>query len=224
MSTVLFVVTAARSWTLSDGSTHPTGYWAEELLTPHRLLTEAGHSVVFASPGGVAPVADEASLSDDDGARAAISAIAGLQSPLRLEEVDLGTIDAVFYPGGHGPMEDLAVDATSGALLSDALEAEKPVALVCHGLAALLAARRADGALVAAGRTVAAFTDEEERQGGLADKAPWLLETTLRKHGVTVDAAEPWADHLVEDGNLVSGQNPQSSASVARALLRRLPA
>ncbi|WP_203135953.1 type 1 glutamine amidotransferase domain-containing protein [Microbacterium sp. JZ31] len=224
MSNVLFVVTGARSWTLSDGSTHPTGYWAEELLTPYRLLTEAGHDVVFASPDGVPPVADEGSLTGDDKARDAIAAIPDLQSPRRLDEVDLAEIDAVFYPGGHGPMEDLAVDATSGALLADALEADKPVALVCHGLAALLAARRTDGTLVAAGRTVTAFTDEEERQGGLAEKAPWLLETTLREQGVTVDTAEPWADHLVEDGNLVSGQNPQSSASVARALLRRLEA
>jgi putative intracellular protease/amidase len=224
MSTVLFVVTGARSWTLSDGTSHPTGYWAEELLTPYRLLTDAGHEVVFATPGGVAPVADEGSLAADEDARDALAAIEGLQAPRRLDDIDLAAFDAVFYPGGHGPMEDLASDPTSGALLAEALETDKPLALVCHGLAALLAARRENGSLAAEGRKVAAFTDEEERQGGLADKAPWLLESTLRAQGVRVEAAEPWADHLVEDGALVSGQNPQSSASVARALLSRLGA
>ncbi|MGW9112250.1 type 1 glutamine amidotransferase domain-containing protein [Microbacterium sp. NPDC055683] len=218
MSTVLFVVTGARTLTLSDGSAHPTGFWAEELLAPYRLLVEAGHDVVFATPGGVAPVADSASLAEGDAA--ALAAIPGLARPRRLD--DVGAFDAVFYPGGHGPMADLATDAVSGALLSQALDAGIPTALVCHGLAALLAATREDGALAAAGRTVAAFTDAEERQGGLGERAPWLLEKALRDRGVVVDAAEPWADHVVVDGPLVTGQNPQSSASVARALLERL--
>lgn len=222
MSTVLFVVAGARTWTLSDGTAHPTGYWAEELLAPYRLLVGAGHDVAFATPGGVVPVVDEGSIADDEEARAALAAIPGLQRPLVLAEVDPGAFDAVFYPGGHGPMEDLARDAASGALIVRALDAGTPLALVCHGVAALLAAKRSDGALAAAGRTVAAFTDEEERQGGLAPKAPWLLESTLRDGGIAVDAAEPWADHVVEDGALVTGQNPQSSASVARALLARL--
>lgn len=223
MSAVLFVVTAARTWTLSDGTAHPTGYWAEELLIPHRLLTEAGHTVAFATPGGVAPVADEASLGDEaEEIRSALAAIAGLSDPLRLEDVDLSTYDAVFYPGGHGPMEDLSRDAASGALISQALNADLPLALVCHGLAALLAATGEDGAAAAAGRRVAAFTDAEEIQAGLADRAPWLLESTLRERGIVVEAADPWSDHVVVDGNLVTGQNPQSSGSVARTLLERL--
>jgi putative intracellular protease/amidase len=223
MSTVLFVVTAARTWTLSDGTAHPTGYWAEELLTPYRLLTEAGHTVVFATPEGLAPVADEASLGDDAAeVRSSLAAIGGLQRPLRLEDVDLSRYDAVFYPGGHGPMEDLSQDATSGGLISRALDADLPLAMVCHGLAALLAATGEDGAAAAAGRRIAAFTDAEEAQGGLADRAPWLLESALRERGIVVDVAEPWADHVVVDGSLVTGQNPQSSASVARALLERL--
>jgi putative intracellular protease/amidase len=225
MSTVLFVVTAARHWTLSDGTAHPTGYWAEELLTPYRLLTEAGHTVVFATPGGVVPVADEGSLSgeDADELRAALSSIPGLHAPLRLDEVDLSAYAGVFYPGGHGPMEDLAHDPVSAALLTRALDDGLPLALVCHGLAALVPAVREDGTNTAAGRRVAAFTDAEETQGGLADRAPWLLESTLRARGVVVEAAEPWADHVVVDGNLVTGQNPQSSGSVARALIERLP-
>jgi len=226
MATVLFVVTSARTWTLSDGTAHPTGYWAEELVTPYRLFTEAGHDVVFATPGGVAPVADEGSLSPDanggEDLRPAIAAIEGLSTARPLDEIDLAAYDAVFYPGGHGPMEDLSRDEESGALLARALDEDLPLGLVCHGLAALVAAKRADGSLAAAGRRVTAFTDEEERQGGLAGKAPWLLESTLREGGLVVDGAEPWADHVVEDGALVTGQNPQSSASVARALLERL--
>lgn len=223
MSTVLFVVTSARTLTLADDTAHPTGYWVEELLAPYRVLTSAGHRVEFATPDGAAPVADEASLGADeaerDELRGALAAIEGLSAPQRLDETDLARYDAVFYPGGHGPMADLAADQASGALITRALDADLPLAVVCHGVAALLAAKRADGALAAAGRTVAAFTDAEELQGGLGDRSPWLLETALREGGVVVDAAEPWADHVVVDGNLVSGQNPQSSESVAQALL-----
>ena len=223
MSTVLFVVSAARTWTLSDGTAHPTGYWAEELLTPYRLLTEAGHSVVFATPGGMTPVADEASFgSEGESERAALAGIQGLAAPLSLDDADLSAYDAVFYPGGHGPMEDLWRDAASGALLTSALDAQKPVALVCHGVAGLLAAVRPDGSLTAAGRQVAAFTDEEETQAGLAPLAPFLLESALRERGVVVETAQPWADHVVTDGNLITGQNPQSSGSVAQALLAQL--
>lgn len=223
MSTVLFVVTSARTLTLADGTAHPTGYWAEELLAPYRVLTAVGHRVEFATPGGSVPVPDEASLGGDEATRGelrtALAAIDGLSAPLRVEDVDLARYDAVFYPGGHGPMADLAVDEASGALITSALDRDLPLAVVCHGVAALLAAKRTDGTLAAAGRTVAAFTDAEELQGGLGDRSPWLLESALRDGGVVVDAAEPWADHVVEDGNLISGQNPQSSGSVGRALL-----
>lgn len=226
MSTILFVVTSARTLRLADGTAHPTGYWAEELLTPHRLLTAAGHQVEFATPGGVTPVADEASLGAEgakrEQLRTALAAIEGLSNPVSLDEVDLDRYDAVFYPGGHGPMADLAADEASGALIVGALNAEVPLAVVCHGAAALLAATRADGTLAAAGRTIAAFTDAEEMQGGLGDRAPWLLESALREGGVIVDGAEPWADHVVADGSLVTGQNPQSSESVAEALLAQL--
>lgn len=117
MSSVLFVVTGARTWTLADGTAHPTGYWAEELLVPYAALTAAGHEVHVATPGGVAPVADPASLSDGDADE--ISRIAALSSPLVLADVDAASFDAVYYPGGHGPMEDLAVDPDSAALIAE---------------------------------------------------------------------------------------------------------
>lgn len=220
MSTVLFVVSAARTWTLSDGTEHPTGYWAEELLAPYRLLTAAGHDVVFATPGGVEPVADAASLSDGDADE--LAAIPGLAAPLTLADVDSADYAAVYYPGGHGPMQDLAVDADSAALIAATVAAGRPLAAVCHGLAALLPARTVDGEPVVAGRRITGFSDEEERIGGLADRAPFLLETSLRSLGADVVVTDPWSDHTLVDGQLITGQNPQSSASAARALIAAL--
>ncbi|WP_431826357.1 type 1 glutamine amidotransferase domain-containing protein [Microbacterium algeriense] len=220
MSSVLFVVTGARTWTLTDGTAHPTGYWAEELLVPYRALRDAGHTVSFASPGGVTPVPDAGSLGDGDAA--AIAAVDGLDAPLVLADVDAAAYDAVYYPGGHGPMQDLAVDEDSAALIAATIAGGRPLAAVCHGLAALLPARTATGEPLIAGRRLTGFTDAEERLGGLADRAPFLLESELRARGAEVDIAAPWSDHTVVDGLLITGQNPQSSASAAAALLAAL--
>ncbi|GAA3203152.1 type 1 glutamine amidotransferase domain-containing protein [Actinocorallia longicatena] len=226
MSKILFVVTGARHWTLNDGTEHPTGYWAEELLAPFRAFTGAGHEVVFATPGGVEPVADQGSLAPEanggEDPAPGLAAISGLAKPLKLEEADLGDYDAVFYPGGHGPMEDLAVDSASGALLTAALESGKPLGVVCHGPAALLAARNADGTSPFAGRKITAFSNEEERQAGLAAKAPWLLEDRLNEIGADVRTGAPWTPHVIVDRNLVTGQNPMSSAPLAAELLKKL--
>ncbi|GAA1948752.1 type 1 glutamine amidotransferase domain-containing protein [Nocardioides panacihumi] len=226
MSKILFVVTGATHWTLKDGTQHPTGYWAEELLTPYRTITGAGHEVQFATPGGVVPVADGGSLApeNNDGVdvRPALDAIAGLKSPQKLEDVRLSEYDAVFYPGGHGPMEDLAVDPVSGRLLTEALDSGKPLGVVCHAPAALLAAVREDGKPTFAGRRITAFSNAEEAQGGLADKAAWLLEDRLRDLGIEVTVGEPWASHVVVDGNLITGQNPGSSGDLATRLVALL--
>lgn len=220
MSTVLFVVTAAHTWTLNDGAAHPAGFWAEELLTPHRLLTAAGHKVLFATPGGMAPIADVGSLGEGDAD--AIAAITDLSTPLVLADVDSADFDAVYFPGGHGPMQDLATDPASAALIEATIDAGRPLAAICHGLAALLHAHTTDGKPVIAGRALTGFSDEEERIGGLADRAPFLLESALRVLGAEVRVAAPWSDHVVVDGALITGQNPQSSASVARALMSAL--
>lgn len=220
MSSVLFVVTGARTWTLTDGTAHPTGYWAEELLVPYRALRDAGHTVSFATPGGVTPVADAGSLGDGDAA--AIAAVDGLDAPLVLADVDAAAYDAVYYPGGHGPMQDLAVDEDSAALIAATIAGGRPLAAVCHGLAALLPARTATGEPLISGRRLTGFTDEEERLGGLADRALFLLESELRARGAEVDIAAPWSDHTVVDGLLITGQNPQSSTSAAAALLAAL--
>ncbi|MFE5213873.1 MULTISPECIES: type 1 glutamine amidotransferase domain-containing protein [unclassified Streptomyces] len=230
MSKILFVMTGADRWTLADGTLHPTGFWAEEAVVPYRALKAAGHEVVVATPGGVVPPVDRASLAAEvnggqekaDELARALAEMTELATPVKLAEVDLADFAAVFYPGGHGPMEDLAVDAESGRLLVAALDSGRPLGVVCHGPAALLAAVRADGTNAFAGYRAAAFTNEEEIQGGLADRAAWLLQDRLTEAGVDVRAAEPWAPHVVVDRNLVTGQNPASSAAVAGELLKRL--
>lgn len=231
MSNVLFVVTGARHWTLSDGTQHPTGYWAEELVAPYRAFTGAGHEVTVATPGGVQPVVDEASLAPDvnggqDGAdemRAALTGIPQLQSPLRLEDVDAAAYDAVFYPGGHGPMEDLAVDASSAAVLTSTLASGKPLGIVCHAPAALLATGTG-GTSPFSGYRLTGFTNAEEAQAGLADKAPWLLQDRLVALGCDVVEGEPWAPNVVVDRSLYTGQNPASSGPLAERMLQDLPA
>ncbi|MFI6848081.1 type 1 glutamine amidotransferase domain-containing protein [Kitasatospora sp. NPDC050467] len=230
MSKILFVVTGATYWTLADGTQHPTGFWAEEAVAPHEAFTAAGHEVTVATPGGVVPTVDQGSLAPavnggpEGAARiaAGLEAFAGLRHPVKLEEVDLADYDAVFYPGGHGPMEDLAVDPVSGRLLADTLASGKPLGVVCHGPAALLAATRADGTNAFAGYRLTGFTDAEETQAGLADKAKWLLQTRLVEAGTDFQEGEPWAPHVIVDRNLVTGQNPASSAPLAAELLKKL--
>jgi putative intracellular protease/amidase len=230
MSKILFVMTGADQWTLADGTQHPTGYWAEEAVAPYEAFKAAGHEIVVATPGGVVPTVDKGSLAAEvnggqenaDRIAAVLASAAELQAPVRLDEVDLDDYAAVFYPGGHGPMEDLAVDADSGRLLARALESGKPLGVVCHAPAALLAATKADGSNAFAGRRVTAFTNEEETQAGLADKAKWLLQDRLTEAGVQVEVAEPWTPHVIVDGNLVTGQNPASSAPLATELLKKL--
>ncbi|MGP3776533.1 type 1 glutamine amidotransferase domain-containing protein [Streptomyces sp. SDT5-1] len=230
MSKILFVVTGSDHWTLADGTRHPTGFWAEEAIAPYDVFKKAGHEVVVATPGGVVPTVDAGSLAPEfndgqenaDRMAAAVAANAELASPVKLEEVDLADYDAVFYPGGHGPMEDLSVNADSGALLTRALDSGMPLGIVCHAPAAMLAATKDDGGNAFAGYDVAAFTNAEEAQAGFADKAAWLLQDRLTEAGINVRVGEPWAPHVIVDRNLVTGQNPASSAPLATALLEKL--
>ncbi|MFJ9808755.1 type 1 glutamine amidotransferase domain-containing protein [Streptomyces sp. NPDC101158] len=230
MSKILFVMTGADHWTLADGTEHPTGFWAEEAAAPYEAFTAAGHEVVVATPGGVVPTVDQGSLAPEvnggqDGAdriAAILDSFTELKNPIRLEDVRLDDYAAVLYPGGHGPMEDLAVDATSGRLLVDALASGRPLAVVCHAPAAFLAAVAEDGTNAFAGYRVAAFTNAEETQAGFADKARWLLETRLVEAGLDVRVGEPWAPNVVVDRNLITGQNPASSAPLAAEVLKKL--
>ncbi|MCX9191058.1 type 1 glutamine amidotransferase domain-containing protein [Carbonactinospora thermoautotrophica] len=229
MSTVLMVVSASNYWTLADGTRHPSGYWTEELVVPHRAFREGGLNVVVATPEGIAPTADPASLTPEmnGGDEAKVAEMrayldkisAELAKPARLEDVDPAAVDALFIPGGHGPMEDLARSEALGALLVRLLDDGKLVSAVCHGPAGLLSARREDGTWAFNGYRVTAFTNVEEGQVGFADKASWLLEDRLRSEGGVFEAGEPWQPYVVVDRTVVTGQNPASSEPLAAKVI-----
>jgi len=233
MSNILMIVTGADLLTMKDGSEHPTGFWAEELVTAHRDLVAAGHAVTIATPGGVTPTVDRGSLDPAvvgsqatvDDLDAYLASIADeLDGAVPIADIDAGDYAAVVLPGGHGPMADLAFDAATGRVLVAANAAGIIIAPFCHGPAALLSAKLADGSNAFAGRRLTVFTDEEERTGGTGENTPWWVESELRDRGAVIDSAAPWSDHVVVDGNLITGQNPQSSASVARRVLEALAA
>lgn len=225
MPSVLFVVTAATKWTLNDGSSHPTGYWGEELAEPHRIFSERGFEITLATPGGVAPTLDMGSVRfptpKTRRVRAYLETIEPqLAAPLPLEDVDQSKYDIVFYPGGHGPMEDLATDETSGRLLTERLHSGRPLALLCHAPAAMFAAREEDGSWPFAGYRVTALTNLEERTNPASRKAKWLLETRLKEEGADfVHARIPLTPFVAVDRNLYTGQNPMSSEKLAERVI-----
>ncbi len=230
MAEILFMMTGSDHWTLKDGSQHPTGYWAEEAVTPLEAFKAAGHRVIVATPGGVVPPADPASLAPganggDEGAarmRTAVEQSPEFARPVVLADVDPTAYAAVYVPGGHGPMEDLAVDPDAGRVLTEALDAGLPVGIVCHGPAALLAATQQDGSNPFAGYGITCFTDKEEELAGTAFVAPWLLETRLKQLGLRIENGAPFRPHTIRDRNLYTGQNPSSSAPLADELIRAL--
>ncbi|WP_129788660.1 type 1 glutamine amidotransferase domain-containing protein [Promicromonospora panici] len=231
MPKILMVISAANSLRLADGTPHPTGYWAEEVAASHRVLAAAGVSVDIATPGGAPPTVDAISLDERGGVAAAdaaefrayLDALAEqLASPLALADVRADDYDAIYIPGGHAPMADLVRDADLGRLLIAANTRGTTVAALCHGVAALLSAEAPDGTFAFAGRALTSFTDEEERQGGLGDGSPFLVESELRERGAVVQIGEAWSSTVVQDGNLITGQNPQSSTATAEAVLKAL--
>ena len=231
MANVLMILSAADRWTLKDGSQHPTGFWAEEFVAPYEVFTDAGWSVTVATPGGRTPSVDQASLDEGAGdpetlqhVRASLDRLAQvLEAPTDLASVDHNDFDVVFYPGGHGPLEDLAVDKTSGAILRDRVNEGKHVALLCHAPAAVLAASDDASSSPFAGYKMTGFSNDEEEQVGLAANAPWLLEDRLVELGADYSkAAEPWGSHVVVDRNVYTGQNPQSSEELAKRIVSDL--
>ena len=232
MAKILMVLSGVDHWTLTDGTQHPSGYWAEEFVVPHRILTQAGFTVDIAAPVGGMPTADPHSLETEVAGPEASEYAAyidehasELANPKRLSDVDLADYDAVFIPGGHGPEEDLAHDPDLGRILTEAEQSGKIIAPLCHGPAALLSANEPGGRWLFAGRTLTVFTDEEERLNGTADRAPWLVETVLKARGATVhSAAQPWGENVIVDGNLISGQNPGSSKALAEKVAEVLSA
>ena len=231
MANISMVVSAADSLTMKDGSEHPTGYWAEELVVSHQTLRAAGHTVHIATPGGAKPTVDEVSLAPEsaggkeraDGFRAYLANIdAELSAPLVLADVDISNYNAVVMPGGHGPMTDLYKDADLGRLLVAADSAGKVIAPFCHGPAGLLSATFDDGSFAFAGRRLTVFTNEEELNGGTGENTPWLVEDALKEKGAVIENAAAWSSNVVRDRNLITGKNPQSSEDVAKEVVKAL--
>ena len=205
-----------------------TGFWLEEFAAPYYVLKNAGHEITLASPKGGQPPLDPKSdepASQTDATRRFKrdqQAQAQLASTERLDSVRSSDFDAVFYPGGHGPLWDLAEDAKSKALIEQTLADGKPVALVCHAPAVLKNVTADDGAPLVAGKRVTGFTDEEEEAVGLTEVVPFLLEDVLKQLGAQFSKAEPFKPHVIREGLLITGQNPASSEPAAKTLLEAL--
>ena len=230
MAKILFIVTGATYWVLKDGTRYATGYWAEEFANPYKIVTDAGHEVVVATPNGVTPNVDMMSLRPEmaGGVQGAleletiIRSAEAMRRPLKLSDVRLEDYDAVYLPGGHGPMADLAFDADVGRLLIAQLASGNPLFIVCHGPASMLATR-IHGVSPFKGYRVTGFTNDEEEGVGVASRATWLLETDLKeKVGVDFSRGEMWKPYMVEDRNLVTGQNRASATLPAKRLLEVL--
>ncbi len=205
-----------------------TGFWLEEFAAPYYVFKDAGAVVTLASPLGGQPPLDPKSDAPDsqtDATRrfkADSAAQAALASTLKLRDVSASDFDAVFYPGGHGPLWDLAENAFSIGLIERMLAAGKPVAAVCHAPGALRHVRSVDGKHVVQGKAVTGFTNTEEQAAGLTQVVPFLVEDMLKQNGGTYSKAADWQPHVVTDGLLITGQNPASSEPAARALLAKL--
>jgi putative intracellular protease/amidase len=202
-----------------------TGFWLEELAAPYYRFKEAGAEIVLASPQGGRPPLDPKSNEPDFQTEltrrfeADADAMAQLSATVRLDTVSQADFDTVFYPGGHGPLWDLAEDRHSIALIESFLAAGKPVALVCHAPGVLRHVRTPDGRPVVEGKRVTGFTNTEEAAVGLTDVVPFLVEDELKAKGGIYSKGEDWASYVVRDGLLITGQNPGSSAETAAALL-----
>jgi len=206
-----------------------TGFWLEELAAPYWRFIDAGARVTLASPKGGQPPLDpksddpDAQSEDTRRFRGDREAMNALSNTRRLADVAIADHDAVFYPGGHGPLWDLADDQDSVMLIQAALSTGKPVAAVCHGPAVLRDVRGSDGSPLVRGREVTGFSNSEEAAAGLVKVVPFLVEDMLKERGGRYSRAPDWQSHAVTDGLLVTGQNPASSSAAAEALLSLMP-
>jgi putative intracellular protease/amidase len=205
-----------------------TGFWLEEFAAPYYVFRDAGAEITLASPKGGQPPLDP--KSDEPDAQTAatdrfkndVDAQAKLASTEKLSDIYIASYDAVFYPGGHGPLWDLAEDKHSIAIIEAATAAGKPVVAVCHAPGVLKNVKGADGAPLVKGKKVAGFTNSEEEAVGLTDIVPFLVEDMLKAHGGIYSKGDDWSVYVVEDGLLITGQNPASSEKAAKMLLAKL--
>ena len=219
---ILFVLTSHED--LGDTG-KKTGFWTEELAAPYYALADQGAEITLASPKGGQPPIDPKSEDPDaqtDATRrmAEDTELLGkLSNTTLLSDIKMEDYDAVFYPGGHGPLWDLAEDATSQKLIVDFYKAEKPVAFVCHA-PGVLKNVKVDGEYLVKGKNVTGFTNTEEEAVQLTDIVPFLVEDMLKENGGNYSKLGDWSPYAVVDGRLITGQNPASSEKVAEELLK----
>ena len=205
-----------------------TGFWLEEFAAPYYSLKDAGARVTLASPAGGKPPLDpksdveDAQTEDTRRFKADEQARVDLANTRKLSDVKAQDYDAVFYPGGHGPLWDLANDPQSIALIEAFAAADKPVGFVCHAPGVLRDVKGPDGAPLVQGRRVTGFTNTEEDAVGLTEIVPFLVEDMLKEKGGRYAKGPDWGSHVLTDGKLVTGQNPASSREAAEALLNLL--
>ncbi|MBF7979818.1 MULTISPECIES: type 1 glutamine amidotransferase domain-containing protein [Rahnella] len=205
-----------------------TGFWLEEFTAPYYEFLDAGATLTLASPKGgqppLDPKSDEPDAQTETTARFRQdkSAQHALATTVKLAEVNVADFDAIFYPGGHGPLWDLAEDAHSVELIKAFWTAGKPVAAVCHAPGVLRNVLLDDGTPLVKDKRVTGFSNSEEDAVGLTDIVPFLVEDELKKHGGDYSKAADWRPYVLTDGKLITGQNPASSKAVAQALLKLL--
>ncbi|XOZ32783.1 type 1 glutamine amidotransferase domain-containing protein [Halomonadaceae bacterium KBTZ08] len=218
MSHVLFVLTSHER--MLNGE--PTGLWLEEFAVPYQQLRAAGHEVTVASVAGGAVPVDPNSAVGEEQVRAWQDAIDQLSDTPAFDTLDTSGYDAVYLPGGHGTVFDMPYNRKLHDLLFAFEKSGRVISTVCHAPAVFAGMRQADGVPFIQGRRVAAFTDAEEHAVGGAEKVPFLLESRLKELGAEHEATDDWQPLAVQDGKLITGQNPQSSAAVAEKLIAAL--
>ena len=222
---ILFVLT---SHSALGNTGKKTGFWIEEFATPYYILTDAGADITIASPeGGQPPIDPSSELADAETPRTARFQkddilLAKVADTLKLDEVKQDDYDAIFYPGGHGPLWDLATDKTSIALIESFYNHEKPIGFVCHAPAALVNVKVKNGDPLVKGKKLTGFSNTEEEAIQLTQVVPFSLEDEFKKLGGIYSKGNDGASYVQQDGLLITGQNAQSSEAVAQLLLNAL--
>ena len=205
-----------------------TGFWLEEFAAPYYVLKDAGAAITLASPkGGLPPIDPKSDIPENQTEltkrfSADQAAQAELANTKKIADLSANDFEAIFYPGGHGPMWDMPDNVISIALIEAFVKADKPVGAVCHAPAALVNVRRKDGEYLVKGKRVTGFTNAEEEAVGLTSVVPFLLEDRLKQRGGVYSNGANWAPYVQVDGKLVTGQNPASSEPAAKELLKLL--
>jgi putative intracellular protease/amidase len=223
--TILFALTGQSE--LGDTGAR-TGVWLEELATPYQMITRAGFDILFATPGGRPAPLDPASLEEPWLLPAGHwflgqdHLIAKLEAPLDLADIDAKRLQAIFLVGGTGTLWDFPACPPLGTLATELIARDRPVAAICHGVVGLMTATAPDGLPLVAGKSLTCFSNEEEAMLGYDKLVPLLAETALVRQGAVYSRAEAFEPKVVEDGRLITGQNPASAVPLAKALLRQL--